>query len=172
MTYLAEVSPRAIPFPTLGAEARRRRGDVDPGDAVKSSPDSEALGLFLLKLYVSGSDLVKLRVYPPRFCTEVTEFPAASPLARLQAETSTRVTNLEHRTVTLDDVGRFLICHLDGRHHRDELLNILAELVAKERVVVKHKGQAINDSADAQNLLVVALNEQLLLLAKNALLVA
>jgi hypothetical protein len=38
--------------------------------------------------------------------------------------------------------------------------------------VIKHKGQAINDSADAQNLLEVALNEQLLILAKNALLVA
>src|SRR5262249_45391654 len=93
MVYLAEVWPRAVPFETLRAEARAQLGPGAGPDT--ADQDRQVLGAQLLYCYTS-SGLVELWLQPPRFTTEVTSRPVASPLARLQAEAGGTVTNLRH----------------------------------------------------------------------------
>src|SRR5262249_35064970 len=138
MVYLAEVWPRAVPFETLRAEARARLGPGAGPDT--ADQDRQVLGAQLLYCYTS-SGLVELRLRPPRFTTEVTGRPVASPLARLQAEAGGTVTNLRHEVVRLGEAERHMLPLLDGTRDRAGLLAGLLDLVARGVLVVKESGQ-------------------------------
>jgi hypothetical protein len=66
-------------------------------------------------------------VVPPPIAASVTERPLASPLARLEAQTSLLVTDLWHRRLQLeDDASRFLLTALDGQRDHAALAQIMA----------------------------------------------
>lgn len=118
LVTLAEAWPQAVPFPELAERARRRLGRAGAGAEL----DAEALKFFeaLLQIYVPG--LAKLHVAPPRFASTAGERPAASPLARWQAQTSDQVTSLRHVSVALEDeVDRRFLMLLDGVRDREAL---------------------------------------------------
>jgi hypothetical protein len=95
-------------------------------DLLKTTPDhpaAEALANLLLAGFVERA--VELHSLAPAYVTSLSDRPLASPLARLQAETGTLVTNLRHDLVHLDSSQRAALRHLDGAHTRHQLHQLL-----------------------------------------------
>jgi methyltransferase-like protein len=85
----------------------------------------DAAAALMLRLYEARA--LELRVRPPRLVSTVTEWPVASPLARLQiASGQTAVTNQRHVSVVLtDELSRQFLMLLDGSRDRAALLREL-----------------------------------------------
>jgi SAM-dependent methyltransferase len=102
-------------------------GEAWPGAlpvAELAGGDGEAVCAALLRAYPAG--LVQLHVWAPALASAPSERPVASALARVQAATGTRVTNLRHAGVDVPDaLGRRLITLLDGTRDRAALLGEL-----------------------------------------------
>ncbi len=104
---LGEVWPRSLNFPELLAIA-----------AGPPAPLAE----ILFQGYRAG--LLEAYTNPPWFAATAGERPAASPLARVQAQEGALVTTLRHTAVELEDtVDRCLLLLLDGTRNRDALVD-------------------------------------------------
>ncbi len=166
MRYLAEAWPRAVPFGQLLEEARGRLGDA------AGAEDARLLGESLLSFYAQASTrLVELHACPPRFAAEVSERPAASPLARLQAEKGNQVTNLRHELMTLQEFDRQLLRLLDGQRDRPALVEAMTGLAEEGVLVVQDGGRLVRDAGRLRELMGRAADQQLPALARAALLV-
>lgn len=138
LVVLAEIWPRALPFPELLTQARARLGRASAGGLT----DPEALAVFEMLLEIYAPGLATLHISPPKFAQSVSERPLASPLARWLARTTGHLPNLCHAPVTLEhSSGRHLLTLLDGTHDR-------AALVRQMRAFIE---AGLRDpSADAQ----------------------
>jgi methyltransferase-like protein/2-polyprenyl-3-methyl-5-hydroxy-6-metoxy-1,4-benzoquinol methylase len=173
MAYLAEIWPRSESFETLLATSRTRLSTLPLADEDKDSMarDLQVLGTSLLECYASPYEMVELRVCPPRFVLDINANPVASPLARLQALASPRVTNLRHELVQLSEFSRQVLRRLDGSRNRATLLHDLASLVAEGNLVVQQDGRPVKDARQIQETLSETLDQSLPELARAALLV-
>jgi methyltransferase-like protein/cyclopropane fatty-acyl-phospholipid synthase-like methyltransferase len=172
LVTLSEAWPRALAFDTLLATARARLHPAAAPDPATLDRDAQQLARCLLTAYTSASTgLLDLHVHPPRLAGDVSECPVASLLARLQAATGNRVTNLCHELVTLDELERHLLPQLDGSRDRAALVETLAGLALRGVLQVHQGGQPVRDGETLRKLLDRALEQQLPKLARNALLV-
>ena len=143
MLYLAEVAPRAIPFRQLLNVARQ---EVYGEAAAKQETnqivqDAQMLAANILQAYSYSSRLVELHVHQAQFVLKAGETPVASPLARRQVLLGrTKVTNLRHERVNLDEMGCFLLPLLDGTHKKSELVAGLIELVESGELKLTEDG--------------------------------
>ncbi|HEX2758242.1 MAG TPA: class I SAM-dependent methyltransferase, partial [Thermoanaerobaculia bacterium] len=96
---LGVIWPRWVRISDLLASAGARVSAA--GGRLATVEDETRLLRFLLASY--GANVTQLRSTACPFVTEVSERPRASALARLQARTLTRVTNLRHENVRLED---------------------------------------------------------------------
>ena len=104
---LGEIWPQSIHFPELLAI-----GGGEPAP----------LAEILFEAY--RAELLEAYTNPPQFAANACEQPAASLLARVQAQQGTLVTSLRHTTVELEDTtDRCLLLLLDGSRNRDALVN-------------------------------------------------
>jgi len=88
---------------------------------------SRPVEVLLAEAYRSG--IVELHVQPPALTIEPTECPIASPLARLQARTSDRVTTLLHVPVGIADANALKLLPLvDGTRDRAALVAAVGKL--------------------------------------------
>jgi methyltransferase-like protein/SAM-dependent methyltransferase len=117
LLVLNESWPLSTPFESLVREAQNRNGREKPDDAAQ-------LAGKLMNCYASG--LVELSLLPPGFVTSVSDAPIASPYARLRAADSGKVTNMRLESVMLGEPSRFVLRHLDGRHDRAALGELIA----------------------------------------------
>jgi hypothetical protein len=86
------------------------------------------LAEILFQAYRAG--LLEAYTNPPQFAGNAGEQPAASPLARLQAQQGTLVTTLRHTMVELEDTtDRCLLLLLDGARKREALVDGLRAFV-------------------------------------------
>jgi len=107
LAVLADAHPAALSFTRLVGRVGLLVG-VDP------SPDE--LGMSLRRCW--AAELVDLHLHPPKLPEQIAERPTASRLARIQAQTSSEVTNLRHHSVQLDPAARAMLSFLDGAHDR------------------------------------------------------
>lgn len=119
--HLSDIYPAALHFREL-LELGQKYGTLSPGE------ESAALCEALMSGF-SGS-LIELYAYPRNFAREPGDYPVASRLARLQVRTGSKVTNLCHQTLELENTyGLFLLPLLDGTRSRrtieEESLNII-----------------------------------------------
>ena len=114
---------------------------------------------------------MELFTQPPRFTLDIVERPVASPLARLQARAGPRLTNLRHETLTVDEIGRQLILHLDGSRNRAQLRDLLIGLVNEGELSVEEDGQAPREPEKIRQFADKAVEEQLREIARHAMLV-
>jgi methyltransferase-like protein/2-polyprenyl-3-methyl-5-hydroxy-6-metoxy-1,4-benzoquinol methylase len=171
MLHLAEIWPRAVSVTELIAVARSRVNPVAAlVDVTRVSADSRKLVEPLLRCYATGQ--VEFTASPSSFTTIVSQRPTASQLARRQAQSSHRVTNLRHESVTLDDLHRHVLRHLDGKSDRAALLGKLAELVAQGSLMLREDGRPIEEANRVRETLDSPLSAALSMLAGNALLTA
>ena len=111
LRILAEAWPQALPFTDLISNARTQLGLP----TVDAAADADSLALFELFLQTYAPGLTTLHLHPPQFTPRASERPVASPLARWQAKTHERLTNLCHTLVVLEHPsGRHLLTLLDG----------------------------------------------------------
>ena len=115
-------SPAAVPFAELTDEAAKSV-NLGPGDDLAGHVAELAANM--LRAHAYSDSLIGLHIHQPRFSIEAGERPLASLVARLQAESGARVTNLRHERVTLDTPERELLHLLDGTRDRAALLQAM-----------------------------------------------
>lgn len=151
--------PQAVSFEELAS-----------ADGPLSQDGRQAVGDALLQCLVPG--IVEARSAPDSFVATVSVQPRASQLARTQACSTPRVTNRRHEVVTLDEVSQNTLAHLDGRHDRAALSQVLREAMARGRLSIFRNGVPLGRGEVADALLETALDGSLASLAEHALLVA
>jgi methyltransferase-like protein len=172
LCVLSDAWPRAIAFDEVRRQARLRVNSKRPDDPAVAAQDALALGRAVLTAYAGGSNsLMELWLTPPRFTTEISHRPSASPLARLQAVSGPQVTNRRHQTLGVSEFDRQLLPLLDGTRDRAELRNSLVQNFKKGKLSLSREGKPITDPGLARDLLTQTLDQQVPKLAAAALLV-
>ena len=127
---LSRIWPQALPFAEVVNRSRALLGRPVADGLI----DAEARALFelLLKSYAPG--LATLHLSPPRFSPRAGDRPLAGSLARWQARSGGRVTNLCHAPVVLEDsAGRHLLTLLDGTRDRAALVREMRAFIEANR---------------------------------------
>jgi methyltransferase-like protein len=120
---LGAIWPRWIRVSDLLAAARARLSAA--GGRLATREDETRLLRFLLASY--GANVTQLRSTPCPFVTEISERPRVNALARLQARTLTKVTNLKHESIRLEDsFVRAFVGLLDGTRDRVAIAHEMA----------------------------------------------
>jgi methyltransferase-like protein/SAM-dependent methyltransferase len=170
MMFLGEIWPRIVSFDVLlNAAYARLDLSASPSQRVR---DAQVLCANLLKAFAYNNRLVELHSYAPRFVTDVTERPVASPYARYQAQDSLQVTNVRHERVDLNKGARYLLSQLDGEHDRATLLDGLLALREEGVLVIHRDEKPVEDLEEAKALIAEDMEHDLRTLARAALLVA
>jgi methyltransferase-like protein len=179
--YLARHWPQVVPFDGLLAAARALLDDSGPvlysnATGKPEQPDqddAQVLATNLLEAYTHSTALVELHAYAPQIALQAGERPQASPVARLQAQNGSQVTNLRHERVELDRSHRHLLRYLGGNHDRAAIIERLsAGPVADGTLVFEGQHQPIRDPHRVRALLAKGLETRLDGLASMALLTA
>lgn len=170
--YLAGLSPVAVPFAELLADATSRvYGASGPGDAAAN--DARVLAANLVSGYCYSRQLIEFHTRPPKFAPAVSDRPVASPLARhLAAQGYELVPSLRHERIELDAFSRQLVPHLDGEHDRAALLARMVGLAKRNLVAIEVEGERTLDPAETRSILAQELDTNLRWLARAALLLA
>jgi SAM-dependent methyltransferase len=126
---LSALWPASIDHDVLVALAIQDVGSEIGADLAE---ERDRLNTALLALFRAG--LLDIRLEPPRLATTISERPVASAVARWQARSTHKVTDLRHRSVALDGplVAKFL-CLLDGSRDPAQLLAELNAFLADRR---------------------------------------
>jgi methyltransferase-like protein len=164
LVALHEVRPRTLAFEELREQVRSRlASDAD-------APSALELAEVLVRCYLAN--LVSLHVSVPRLAYEPGERPTVSPLARMQAATGNRVTNLRHRHVILDGLDPVVVRYLDGTRDRTALLDKLVELAVRDELGIERDGHPLRDPTALRTVLAEAIEPSLRRLADYGLLMA
>jgi hypothetical protein len=141
---LIDSRPERVPFEKLARDvecrARQKLGFVPKPELDAASE----LADFVWQTYLIG--LLELHVHVPPFATHLSERPAASPLARLEARTGTFVTTLHCRNLHLSDaLQRGVVMLLDGTRDRAALRKDLLELFKSGILTLQQGDQPVVD---------------------------
>jgi hypothetical protein len=165
---LAEAWPGNIPFAELASMARARAGMQQVTDVNLLQKEEFLLGKSILEMHLSG--FVELHAEPSRFCTQMRDRPVASRLARRQAASGNRITNLRHEFVEVEGLARHLLPHLNGSNNRADLMRIASRLVDDGVVVLPAELRPGEADPGRQARLANGLDQSLDELARGALL--
>ncbi len=160
---LGQAWPQSVAFTTLVDDAR-----WDVGDLRAREESEHILGAVFWDCIARS--VVGLHSGPLSLASKVNERPAASALARLQAQTSSKITNQRHETTNVDRYGQICLRHLDGTRDRSAVLDALVETATAEGLQVQ--GKTVTDRETMRRVLGEQLPRCLEQLAKASLLVA
>ena len=104
------------------------------------------LAIEMLQCYAAIA--VELRVWSPAMTAVPSEQPLASALARLQARRGAEVTNLLHKSVTMNPFSRALLPLLDGTRSRAMLVDALLPRIDGGEVVVPARAGGLRQVVD------------------------
>ncbi|HWN93882.1 MAG TPA: class I SAM-dependent methyltransferase [Methylomirabilota bacterium] len=142
LLHLGKIWPQRISFVALLALAKDLCGSAEESN-------SDALSRFLLKTWELG--FTDLHTHPGKFSVEISALPKASPLARLQIESSDTVATLRHTTMKLDGaLSRELLKLLDGTRSRSVILEKLVDFVAAAKKLPEMERREITRQIDEQ----------------------
>jgi len=136
--------PLAVPFGELLERARTLLGGSRSNVAMDD--DARMLAIEMLQCYAANA--VDLRVWSPAMAAGPPERPVASPLARLQARRASEVTNLLHKSITMNPFSRVLLPLLDGTRDRTALLETLMPRIDAGEVVVPVRAGGLRQLVD------------------------
>jgi hypothetical protein len=121
LVILEERWPQALPFEDLVAAALERLGVAATISHANLLEERGALASVLYQAFMSGGLVVRSKPVPG--ASTISRTPEASLLARRQAAAGSQVTNLLHRSVSLEDpISRHFVQLLDGTRTIDELI--------------------------------------------------
>ncbi|MBM3791399.1 MAG: methyltransferase domain-containing protein [Acidobacteria bacterium] len=146
---LEEAWPQALHFSDLLSDVRRA---LCKNPATERQGDAGELADILLAAYSAGA--VTMHSCPPRPAAEVSPYPVASPIARLQARSGRKVTTLRLSMVQIaDEITPHLLTLLDGTRNREQLVEEMSRFVeaagaaAGKRVV--EGGPSVRETVEA-----------------------
>ncbi len=170
LVVLFRVYPHALSFDALCDHVRSllQEGPAPPPPDAGRDRDRDRLAALVLQFF--GSNLVELHLHPPRIAAEPGDRPLASPLARLQAESDARITNLCLRHVELDDFDRLVLRLLDGHHDRRALVDALLEAIANDTFTIQRGDEPVRDPGQVRAMLGQGVESSLERMARLALL--
>jgi methyltransferase-like protein len=182
LLYLAEIWPQAVPFAELLEQTYARLSQTAPEPTARAQ-DTQVLSANLLKGYAYSGRLIELHTCAPRFASQVSERPTASPWARYQIQSGPEVTTLCHTRAELKGIAQYVLSHLDGTHDRADLLagleksvaagTLILQAVDGEKAAAKQAADpAAPDGEQVRHILAEELEEALQGLARAALLMA
>ena len=116
MQHLSEVTPQSVPLSDLLERTRLLMGQTEE----QFIPRRNALIGELLTYILSG--LLHCYRTPPRFFTSVSNKPLASKLAQVQSLSGTRLTNLRHEPIEMDENWSRFLRLLDGSRTIEDLV--------------------------------------------------
>jgi methyltransferase-like protein/2-polyprenyl-3-methyl-5-hydroxy-6-metoxy-1,4-benzoquinol methylase len=160
--------PQALPFAEL---LRRTKQQLSGNGWISENPqrDEYELQAVLFRSYASG--LVELHSYSPNVNQQLSERPAASPLALWQSKQANFVTSLFHSAMLVEDeLVKELLGLLDGTRDRTALITALEASVDHRRKASGAAGKPIAEDTEARKLLHEGLDKNLAKLAKMGLL--
>jgi hypothetical protein len=134
--HLALSWPAFIPTAELMREAR---AITEP-----AIPQDESILLDDLMTFLTR-DIIQVAKNPPPVSLHPGDSPEGSLLARRMAELGPVVTSRAHRSVAIDDLSRFIITRLDGKHRRDRLISELSESIRQEQFQVRQGDHPLED---------------------------
>jgi len=141
---LIDSRPERVPFEKLARDVEcraRQKLSFVPKPELDTASE---LADFVWQTYLIG--LLDLHVYVPPFTTQISERPAASPLARLEARTGNFVTTLHCRNLHLSDaLQRGVVMLLDGTRDRAALRKDLLELFKSGNLTLQEGDQPVVD---------------------------
>jgi methyltransferase-like protein/protein-L-isoaspartate O-methyltransferase len=168
MLELAERWPLAVSYSDLVAGAQGRLSAGGGRAAAKTDEETLLPGLLLTGFSTS---LVELSTQPSAFTLKPSDRPTASSFARRQAESSETVTNRRHESIGLSYFQRLMLRFLDGGHDRTAIVEGLLGLVRDGTLAIHDDGQRVPNGARARSLVTEAVETNLGILARLALLV-
>jgi len=173
MMALVERFPASISFDELCLEARKRLNPLMTPDEVTKTRDRNMIGRMILQFYMSLVDrLVELRKIPVPVYTKVGERPTTTPLTRAQANGARGATNLKHELGNLGEFERQILRHLDGKHDKAKLTDMLVEMVTTGVLNAHKDGVKVTEPAEIRKLISPALDEALNRFAQFSFLIA
>jgi methyltransferase-like protein/SAM-dependent methyltransferase len=126
--YLIDHWPQVISLSEL-IEAARAQVYAYRVPSTTPEQDYANLAAQLLQAYSRSLDMINLHTYRPQFVSSISERPVMSPVARVQSQHGSVVTNMHHENAELDNTSQFLAAHLDGSSDRALLLEMLKSAV-------------------------------------------
>jgi SAM-dependent methyltransferase len=169
---LGEAWPQTIPFLRLCAHAHARLNPGVEPDPATLAADRWRLGQVLLQCHTTSAyALVEFSTRPILPVNRAGDRPLVRPLARWQTQADDFATNLRHEVVRLGVIERLLARHLDGRHDRGALLELIGDRVRRGDITPRKNGVPVTDPREVHDLLHEAVEQALMYLAGNSLLV-
>jgi methyltransferase-like protein/SAM-dependent methyltransferase len=163
---------REGPMPVAFADllARCKAEAAQEGYASEEANAEEFLAGEMLTCMAAG--VVEWRLTPVLFTTSVGGTPAATPLARLEADRGYKVTNLRGESVVLDEIHRQTLKQLDGNRDIGQLTEALMSALRRGDLVLHRDTDktTVTDEGEMRKLLAPALKKVLENLARKALL--
>jgi methyltransferase-like protein/SAM-dependent methyltransferase len=170
VVVLGEHYPSALPFDDLWRAAIARLSDAGLPVSDHGTPERGRLAAFLLRSH--GEGWLELHSHLAPFVREPGAQPAATSLARHQARSGVRVTNLRHESMDLPRFDRHLLDLLDGHRTHGELVDALDALVSEGTLAIRASDPGPMDSATRRAIVAESLRQGLARLAARAFLVA
>lgn len=162
MMILVERFPASIGFEELCLEARKRLSPLMTPDELTKNRDRQLIGRMILQFYMSLVDrLVELRKIPVPVYTKISDKPTVTPLARAQANAGRAATNLKHELGNLGEFERQILRHLDGKHDKAMLIDLLVEMVTTGVLNAHKDGVKVTEPDEVRKLITPALDEAL-----------
>jgi hypothetical protein len=123
LVHLWKVWPQSLEFQELLERIRASLGSA--------TCEQRVLGEILLRVCAAG--LAELHVHRFEFASAAGEHPVASPVARLQVRSDSRIATLRHTTVRVEDgTAQQLLLLLDGTRDRAALRAELSAAASRE----------------------------------------
>jgi methyltransferase-like protein/SAM-dependent methyltransferase len=171
MMVLFEEWPQAVAIDNLRARARAKLQPRASRDDAVVREDEQLLLQAMLQFYTTAAGVVEFRPRPLRMAKRPSPQPQARPLARWQARSTTRVTNLQHEQITLSEFARQALLRLDGARSRSDLVRELAQLVHQGHLTLQQNGEKVVEPRRVEQLLYPSLDQQIEQFARQSLLV-
>jgi methyltransferase-like protein len=170
LNALKRAWPMPMTFAGLLAECRAEAGQK--GYPMEGAAAAESLASDILTGI--GAGVIEWRVTPVAYTTTVGDKPSASALARMQAMQGYRAANLRGELITLDEIHRQTLKHLDGSRNLAGLSEILIQALKAGEFLLHPENEktVITDEAEMRRLLGSALGKVLENLARQAFLSA
>lgn len=164
--------PLPLPFEKIRELALAHLSNSGIGAAKFDSPeDRAALAKTIFLCY--GSGLLELHTWAPQMAVKPGDRPQASPLARVQAGRTDRVTTLIHTSVEVTGaLEKKMLQLLDGTRDRSSILISLESVVLAGEVALAEDGKPVSDPLRIRHFLESGLESQLENLGRLGLIVS
>jgi methyltransferase-like protein len=124
----------------------------------------------MLVLLFSGN--IEISYFEPRYITKVSDKPKTTDLVKYQATYTDWVTNQLSNKVNIDNFGRFVTQHLDGKNAIDDINKQMKERALKGELTLRDGGKKIEDEKKLEETINVLVKNTLEKMASSKILIS